>query len=276
MNGLDKKIREIKEQKIGNNLRRALIVEGSDDVRSFELLLAKINPDWSNQWVLAEAGKKATVLDILAKEPTWLGIVDRDEWGEDKIVQLETERANLFFLPRYCIENYLIIPSELWQALPDKQKAKVHGGSDQLSSAILSELDRWVKHGVLWSVINPLWEGLRSLGFKESLLNVDIVENNDEIQRILRNWHAFLNPDTIWESYQERLSAIEAKTTDEKLKLHVHGKYFYEKVISPTLNSLLGQKSSDERQFSIIRTLPVMTELHPLIIKMGLDVDDRT
>lgn len=76
MNGLDKKIREIKEQKIGNNLRRALIVEGSDDVRSFELLLAKINPDWSNQWVLAEAGKKATVLDILAKEPTWLGIVD--------------------------------------------------------------------------------------------------------------------------------------------------------------------------------------------------------
>lgn len=129
---------------------------------------------------------------------------------------------------------------------------------------------------MLWSVINPLWEGLRSLGFKESLLNVDIVENNDEIQRILRNWHAFLNPDTIWESYQERLSAIEAKTTDEKLKLHVHGKYFYEKVISPTLNSLLGQKSSDERQFSIIRTLPVMTELHPLIIKMGLDVEDRT
>lgn len=276
MSGFDRKIREIKEQKIGNNPRRALIVEGSDDVRSFELLLAKINTDWRNQWVLAEAGKKDAVLDIIEKEPTWLGIVDRDEWSEDKIVQLEIERANLFFLPRYCIENYLIIPSELWQALPAKQKAKVHGGFDQLSSAILSELDRWVKHGVLWSVINPLWEGLRSLGFKESLLNVDIVENNDEIQKTLRDWHAFLNPDDIWISYQTRLSDIETKTIDEKLKLHVHGKYFYEKVVNPTLNSLLGQKSSNDRQLSIIRTLPVMTELHPLIIKMGLDVEDRT
>ncbi len=272
MKGLDKKIREIKQQKIGNSQRRALIVEGSDDVRTFEVLLEKLEPNWSSQWVLAEAGKKSAVLEILAQEPTWIGVVDRDEWDEEKITQLVQERANIWFLPRYCIENYLIIPAELWAALPEKQQAKIVGGFNQFNAAIQRELDQWVKHGVLWSVINPLWEGLRSLGFKEALLNVAIAEDNDQIQSILADWHSFLDPHAIWQRYQAKLADVIAKDMDEKLKRHVHGKLFYEGVISPVLNGFLGQKSADDRQLSIIRTLPIMTDLGPLLQKMGFDI----
>ena len=38
MKGIEKKIREIKEQKIGNSGRQVLVVEGSDDVEAFELM----------------------------------------------------------------------------------------------------------------------------------------------------------------------------------------------------------------------------------------------
>lgn len=273
MKGIDKKIRDIKEQKIGNSQKKALIVEGIDDVRSFELFLSKNAPDWSSQWVLAEAGNKSAVLKMLEKESDWLGVIDRDEWDEEKIVQLGDEKGNLSFLPRYCIENYLIIPSELWAALPTKQKAKIQNGEEDLSARVLNDFEKWVKHGVLWSVINPLWEGLRSLGFKEALLEVDIATNDAEIQRILGDWHDFLNPDQIWQLYLSKLQEVEEKTVEEKLKLHVHGKYFYQQVVNPALNELLGQKSAEERQFAILRTLPVTTDLNPLFRKMGLDLE---
>lgn len=276
MKGIDKKIQEIKEQKVGNSQKRVLLVEGSDDLRSFELLLSKIDPSWSISWALAPAGKKSAVIEMLTKEPDWLGIVDRDEWDEEKIAQLTTEKSNLLFLPRYCIENYLIVPSELWDALPDKQKAKVPEGLARLENLIFLDKDKWVQHGVLWSVINPLWEGLRSLGFKEALLDIAVVTNDAEIRRILGDWHAFLNPDDIWQRYQQKLADVNTKPDEEKLRRYVHGKYFYEQVVNPVLNQLLGQKSADERQFSILRTLPTVTDLNLLVNKMGLNVGDGT
>ncbi|WP_086487034.1 DUF4435 domain-containing protein [Thioflexithrix psekupsensis] len=94
------KIRDIKDG-IGNITRKALIVEGDYDLRAFEILLSKINQSWRTHWVVAEAGKKQAVLDILKEESDWLGIIDRDEWDEEKISSLA--QANLLVLPRYCI-----------------------------------------------------------------------------------------------------------------------------------------------------------------------------
>lgn len=270
MNGIEKKIKEIKEQKIGNSTRKCLVVEGTDDVRSLELLLSKLNQNWNEAWVLAGADKKSNVIKILEKEPDWLGIVDRDEWDEEKIMQLQGTMSNLIFLPRYCIENYLVVPEELWLALPEKQKSKIPGGQPELERLIISELDKWVQHGVLWSVINPLWEGLRSLGFKEALLDVNIAMDHSEIQRVLSEWHDFLNPDEIWARYQTKLTQVNTISNNEKLKLHVHGKLFYQQVVNTVLNQLLGQKSADDRQFAIIRTLPAVNDLAPVVASMGL------
>ncbi|MET4162894.1 hypothetical protein ABIE61_002755 [Marinobacterium sp. MBR-111] len=270
MKGIDKKIREIKEQKVGNSNRRVLVVEGADDVQAFELMLAKLAPDWNTNWVLAHAGKKAAVLEIIQREPSWIGVVDRDEWDSEKIAQLEVEQLNLCILPRYCIENYLIVPSELWDALPPKQQAKIPGGQQELREKILRELDKWVRHGVLWSVVNPLWEGLRSRGFKEALLAVDVATNDEEILRILNDWHSYLTPDEIWSRYQTRLRAVEPKSVEQKLTLHIHGKLFYEQVVNPILNQLLGQKRADDRQFAIMRTLPPTADLIPVLAKLDV------
>ena len=61
----------------------------------------------------------------MSKEPDWLGLW-REMSGMREGAQLTTEKSN--DSKKIEIENYLIVPSELWDALPDKQKAKVPEG----------------------------------------------------------------------------------------------------------------------------------------------------
>lgn len=270
MSKTDNRIKDIREKQIGNSTKRALIVEGTDDVDAFQSFLGKAHPGWEQKWVIAEAGKKTEVLAIVRKEPNWIGVIDRDEWSAPKIADLTTELPNLWFLPRYCIENYLLVPEELWDALPENQRNKIVDGLAELTQSITNDLARWRCHGVLWSVVNPMWEGLRSLGFKEALLDPAIATNKTEIKAKLREWHDYLEPDLIWQSYQDALAQVIQLPVDEQLKRVIHGKYFYEQVVNPLLNQLLGQKSATDRQRAIFRTLPVSNDLKPLWQKMSL------
>lgn len=266
--GVSKTIQDIKQQSIGNSNKKAIIVEGKHDQQALAIMLDKLSTSWKSDWVITKAGKKAAVLEILEKESNWIGVVDKDEWDAGKIVQLEAQRPNLFILPRFCLENYLIVPSELWTAFPEIQKQKISGGEAQLTGLITANLQRWVRHGVLWSVVNPLWQGLRSLGFKEALLSPAVAADDDKIQQVLAEWHQFLEPDQIWQRYQGQLQIVRNLSVEEQLKQHIHGKSFYNEVVNPALNSLLGTKPADGRKLSIIRTLPAMEELRPLLTKM--------
>ncbi len=270
MSKTDDRIQEIRQQYICNAQKRALIVEGVDDINAFKSFLTRAHPDWENHWVVAEARKKSEVLAITKKEHNWIGVVDRDEWSQQKIHDIQSEINNLWVLPRYCIENYLIVPEELWLALPTKQQAKITGGVEALNQAIKADLVRWRCHGALWAVINPLWEGLRSLGFKEALLDPDIAANDEEIKQKLMEWHIFLEPEQIWQQYQQALTAVSDQSENDQFKHCFHGKLFYERVVNPLLNDLLGQKSANHRQQSIFSTLPVPDDLTPLWQKMGL------
>ena len=270
MSKTDERIQAIREQLIGNTQKRALIVEGTDDINAFESFLTKVHPDWARHWVVALAGKKTEVLAIVKKEAKWIGVVDRDEWSQQKIDDIQGEINNLWVLPRYCIENYLIVPEELWLALPVKQQAKITGGVEALNQIIKADLLRWRCHGVLWAVINPLWEGLRIIGFKEALLDPDIATNDEEIKQKLVEWHSFLEPEQIWQQYQQALTAVAGQSENEQFKYCFHGKLFYERVVNPLLNDLLGQKSANHRQQAIFSTLPVPDDLTPLWQKMGL------
>lgn len=270
MSKTDDRIKDIREQQIGNSAKRALIVEGADDVDAFQSFLGQAYRGWEQSWIIAEAGKKTEVLAIIRKEPDWIGVVDRDEWSAPKIADHETVQANLWFLPRYCIENYLLVPEELWGALPENQQNKVAGGLVELTQSITHDLDRWLRHGALWSVINPMWEKLRSLGFNNELLDPAIATNETKIRTKLQEWHQFLEPNKIWENYQNVLAQVVPLQVDEQLKRVIHGKYFYEQVVNQSLNQLLGQKAATDRQKAIFRTLPVPDDLGPLWQKMGL------
>lgn len=272
--GITKQIREIKEEQIGATSKNILLVEGPDDKIAYELFFKKRNPAWETRYVIASAGGKKTVLEILEREQNWFGIVDRDEWGDDMIIQIQASHPNLWITPRFCLENYLIVPEELWSAFPPRQRDKIPEGILKFSEYLLNDIDRWVAHGVLWSEINPLWEGLRARGFKEDLLSPDVALDEKRIREKLNEWHAFLHPEQIMASFKTKLETVRALPQDQQLKRWVHGKSFYSTVVNPALNELLGQKAENERRSSIIRTLPYPDDLLELWEKLGLPEEE--
>lgn len=138
MKGWDKRRKQIKEGLIGQTGKRALLVEGTDDVSLFRILLTrKLGANWESDWVLTDVGNKKIVTDILAQETDWLGIVDCDEWTDEVITSKQEELGNLFVLPRFCMESYAVDPDELWEALPQNMQSNVVGGLEVLTSEIM-------------------------------------------------------------------------------------------------------------------------------------------
>jgi hypothetical protein len=263
---------EIWAQQVGNSNKRVLLVEGTDDVEVYRLLFNCKFPakHWEQNWILSHAGGKQPLIEILAKERTWLGLIDRDEWSEDRILREQKALSNLLLLPRFCMENYLICPDEIWETLSENQRTKITGGLPRLKAEILADKDKWIRHCVLWSVINPLWEGLKALGFKSALLDFNTAQNDAKIQEILNKWYALFEPYAIFIQFQKRLNLVMAKSESEQLRLWVHGKQFYHSHVHQVLNQFLGQESAVVRRYEIFRTCRLPNELDFVYQKMGL------
>lgn len=265
MKGWQKVRRQIQERGIGQTGKRALLVEGRDDAAMFRILLSrKFGPGWENDWALADCGNKRIVTDILAQEADWFGIVDRDEWTDAVLAEKQTEIPNLFILPRFCLESYAVNPDELWAAIPPNLRERVPGGREGLKREILHDFERWLRHGVLWSEINPLWSGLRALGFKEKLLGLEVAQDNDQIQETLHEWHDHLDPDRIFQGFLEKLERVGGLPLEEKLHQWVHGKHFFLDHVHPILNRFLGQTDSSNRLIEIFRSRALPDDLEPL------------
>ncbi|MDM8521792.1 hypothetical protein QUF80_00310 [Desulfococcaceae bacterium HSG8] len=257
--GAETRRQEIIDQYIGGTGKRVFLVEGEDDKNAFsEMLEKKFGNEFENKWAVAPAGGKTLVLGILAKEPGWIGMVDRDEWAEDTINEKKAEYPNLNILPRFCLENYLIEPVEIWGALPEIQKNKIRGGFEQLRTEILTDREKWVRHGVLRTIINPLWDGLIARGFQGDLLDFDNAQDDNNIKNTLRKWHDFLNPDMLFQTFEEKSDMVRKKSVFEQISLWIDGKEFFTSHVHNVLNRLLGQKSEDERKKLLFRgrTLP--------------------
>ncbi|WP_086487033.1 hypothetical protein [Thioflexithrix psekupsensis] len=152
-------------------------------------------------------------------------------------------------------ENYLINPDALLSALPPTKREKVIGKEEQFKECLIKDIDRWRKHGALWSVINPLWEKLRRLGFNKDLLTPEIATDDTKIKAMLQTWYNLLNAENIFNDFQEKLEHIKTKPLEEQLALHIHGKRFYQQVVDPCLNTLIGQQESKERFFNLFKEL---------------------
>ena len=151
-----KKLREIREQLIGSQDKRAFLVEGATDEVAFRILLNRCIGDWEQRWVLAIAGNKRQLLEILKLEPDWIGVVDRDEWDQATIDEKARTQPNVLVLPRFCLENYLIHPAEVWEAIPPDRRSHVAGGANGFTQALQADLPKYLRHGVLWRVVSPL------------------------------------------------------------------------------------------------------------------------
>jgi len=177
----------ILQQQVAATGVQALVVEGDDDRLVVEALLDKVAPGtWATQWCVGIAGKKQHTLQIVDDQTTWLGLVDRDEWSDNAATaasQAPSRAGRLHVLPRFSMESYFVDPVELWAALPMIQQQSLNGGQQALDAAITNDLDSWLRHGALWHTVNPLWDGLRALGFKETLLNHANAQNDAVIQQ---------------------------------------------------------------------------------------------
>ena len=271
MSKLDTLHDKIKQQHVGATGKKVLLVEGPDDELAFRSWLGKLDVNWENRWVVASAGKKANVLDLLTLEPDWVGVVDRDEWTAQNIAEKQRDIPNLWVLPRFCLENYLCDPNELWAMLPLMQQQKIQGGLETLGAAITVDLHQWLQHGALWHVINPLWEGLRALGFKERLLDIQQAGNDQAIRQTLNDWHRFLEPTVIWTDYQARLAEVTGWPVGQQLQSGVHGKQFFPMVVHTALTQLLGENAkAGERQNRLLQSARSSADLQPLWQLMGL------
>jgi hypothetical protein len=261
----------IREQQIGASSRRALVVEGADDRKFFEAALDKLRPQtWQTNWCLGVAGGKPSLLKILEKEPTWIGVVDRDEWTAAQIAERTGNLSNLKVLPRFCVESYFVEAAALWAAMPQAQKDKVPGGEITLRTAIEQTLDPWVRHGALWHAVNPLWEGLRSRGFQSDLLRFEVAQNDSDIQTKLDEWHSYLDPAKVFEEFQNELATANGMPVSDRLRLVVHGQKFFAQHVNQVLASHLGQMEAGSRLNQLITTNPPPTDLQPIWQAMGL------
>lgn len=273
MNAKDRRDK-IRQEKIGTQDKKILLVEGSDDKQTIEILLSRFMRDWESHWSVETAGKKAMVSAILSLEPKWLGLVDRDEWDAAEQAQQMRENPGLMVLPRFCMENYLIVPDELWSAIPPQRQAHVEGGLEKCKQLILQDLPRYVRHGVLWHIVTPLWSGLRALGFKEklatdSLACVDAVQSDDTIRQTLRDWDELLDPNKLFSAFQEKLQTAQSLPPERQLRDWVHGKTYWREVVNPAMNKLFGQMSERERRQKIWRHIPECPrDLQPMLQRL--------
>lgn len=270
MSKAEDRVAEIRGTKIGASTKRALIVEGPDDEAAFTQLLRRRSPNWEQTWALAPAGNKREALKLAALEPTWLVVTDRDEWSDAEVARHESERANLFVLPRFCLENYLVDPQELWQALPQKQRDKPGVSLSALQAALLASLGDWQRHAALWQVINPMWSGLRALGFKDGLLKTDPVADDTGIQQTLQAWDAYIDATKVYAAVQAAIVQMGGLAQDEFMRRHLYAKAFYPQVVHRALDQLLGAKPPKDRRVALFSTLPLPADLEPLWQRMGL------
>ena len=80
MKGWKKRRDEIRETQVEKPGKKVILVEGTDDVNAYGILLnRKFGSDFESHWVMTHAGNKKIILEILSAEDSWLGLIDRDE-----------------------------------------------------------------------------------------------------------------------------------------------------------------------------------------------------
>ena len=255
--------------KVGAMNKQVVVVEGGGDQTFIESLLTRRSPGgWEPNWVIGLAGSKSHLLHMLNDQPRWLGLVDRDEWTGADVSKNEAKYSQrLFVLPRYCIESYFTVPSELWALLERTQQEGFAGGQAAFEAALTMDVHKWIRHGALWRAVNPLWKGIRALGFKDDLLAFAAAQqSDDDIEAKLGQWHSHLDPNAIMGSFRANLATAAAAPLFDQLTQWVHGKRYFREFITPTIPQLVGvpKTSAEKLLANLQRNMNLPADLQPI------------
>ncbi|HLP47001.1 MAG TPA: DUF4435 domain-containing protein, partial [Candidatus Kapabacteria bacterium] len=265
-------------QEIGSNSRKVVIlVEGKDDKTAYELLFQNKYSNWEYLFSFHPVTGKDNVIKELENSPDFIGIIDKDEWWEEDIEKNKQKLSNLIVIPRYCMESYLVVPEEIWAALPGIQKEKIK--YDDFRDAILENIEAWTKYAALWHAIQPLYYKLKDSGFNQELLiQDDRILDEEFIRATLNKWHGILDPEKAFNNYRALLSQITALSHREKLQKWIHGKEFWEKHVSQKLVKFFGQKSQKEYLREIWELLEIpgdWADIWPVFKRLQPELEEK-
>lgn len=250
--------------------KRVLVVEGTTDIDFLTWMFDKPPLKAENlhtRWVIGDAGGKSAVLRMLSKKPKWVGLVDRDAWGEGEFEAARKRYPNLFFLPRYCIENYLVDPRLIGQLLGDPRNA---GRREALRAAqrhIQGQEQHAVRHGSLWRAVQPLQEALQELGFSSTLLRYRLPDD-EQVRQILISWSELMDWRRVYAQYEAFGETAAAMTRGKALAVWVHGKMFWQNVVGPALCEAMGEDSTDRLARRLFRSMELPGDVLALVRRM--------
>ena len=84
------------------------------------------------------------------------------------------------------------------------------------------------------------------------------------IKETLKEWHGYLDPDQIFQSFTDKLNQVSGLPVKEQLHKWIHGKQFFLEHVHPVLNKYLGQSDAQSRMMEIFRSLALPEDLEPL------------
>ena len=244
--------------------KKVLVVEGPTDIQMLNLMLDK--PEFKREnpmsrWILGAAGGKSQVLKCLERQSDWHGLVDRDAWTEEEIRRAIQRYPNLHLLPRFCLENFLIDPAEIYPALKDLHLLPPGCSERTLASKIEAALPHAIAHGALWRVIQPLYDGLMARGFNGVLLDFEREFERREIYEQIDEWHRYLSPAPLMDNYELRLKEGRALSKEQALRTWIHGKSFWRHVVLPALENPERRVSPERMLRLILRAMTLPEDL---------------
>ncbi len=234
--------------------KRVLLVEGTGDISFLTLMLDKPPLREENilaDWVLAPAGGKDAVLRTIREQRDICGMVDRDAWDEEECETLQRKYPNLHILPRFCIENFLVCPDELEEAIP---------GFGRLSPVISGEIPRAIRHACLWRAAQPLYEELLQAGFNRALLRYP-PPKEEEMQQLLHSWQDLLSPENVQKRMQNSFSRMKNLPEALVLRRFVHGKVFWRGCVEGLIANFYPGKKSDELKREVFKRVKLPRDL---------------
>lgn len=238
------------DQKRGNKL--VLLVEGVDDRAVFDKMLSRIDPRYTMHIQIFSANNRKKVLAGLSHRGNangWWGIIDRDESDDAKVATLHAENPTLRVLPRYCLESYFIDPDEIWLMIPEPKRTHFARGLDDLKAIINPEIPKWVCHWAMWCVIHKRrFDLLTTLRFPDQLLDqmTHGILSEVEIHRELLKWYNHFEPAPIYREYDHEKCSADGKVLTDRYRKHIHGKHFFEQIVSAQGLCRIQTKSAGE------------------------------
>lgn len=245
----------------GAPYKQVLVVEGSADVEFLDYMLDKEpykSRNYYMQWIVAEAGGKENCLKMIERNEGWHALVDRDCWTDVEAEDMRRKYPTLHILPRFCIENYMCHPQEIFAALGKMQRTVKT--EQKLARLFLPHMDDALRHGALWRAVQPLYNGLRDLGFNDVLLNFRVPADED-IMKILNSWHSYLDPSRIQGEYYASLELARSLSLEDQLFRWIHGKYFFQNAVIPTLEASVDRRGIRAWRRHLLRNMPMPDDL---------------